>query len=89
MSSVDIDQADAFAAGAAALPRRLTLDDILEREQLEPCASSGMCPRLVHPGVRYCCGACGDGWEATPRYEAEHTETCDQRDRERRPGALR
>ncbi len=57
--------------------------------ELQPCDADGMCPRLVRKGVRYCCGACGDGWEATPRYEAEHSPSCDARDLERRPGALR
>ncbi len=54
---------------------------------LQPCASSGMCPRLVSGGSRYCCGPCGDGWEATPRYEPEHTGGCDARWAERRPDA--
>lgn len=55
---------------------------------LQPCHAAGMCPRLVSIGVRYCCGACGDGWEAVPRYEAEHTESCDARWAERQPSAV-
>lgn len=51
---------------------------------LQPCRAAGMCPRLVTAGVVYCCGPCGDGWEADPRHEAEHTETCDARWAERR-----
>ena len=56
-------------------------------EGLQPCHAAGMCPRLVTAGVRYCCGPCGDGWEATPRHEPEHTQACDARWTERRPAA--
>lgn len=51
----------------------------LTEASLKPCDAAGMCPRLVSAGVAYCCGPCGDGWEAAPRYEAEHTEACDAR----------
>lgn len=57
---------------------------VLNETALKPCDAAGMCPRLVTAGVAYCCGACGDGWEATPRYEADHTEACDARWAERR-----
>lgn len=58
--------------------------------ELEPCTASGMCPRLVSKGIRYCCGPCGDGWEATPRYEpAAHTDTCDARWAQRQPRKAR
>jgi hypothetical protein len=51
---------------------------------LQPCHAEGMCPRLVSRGTQYCCGPCGDGWEANPRYEPHaHTAACDARWAER------
>jgi hypothetical protein len=52
---------------------------------LHPCHAAGMCPRLVTSGSRYCCAACGDAWEATPRHEPHaHSEGCDARWAERK-----
>jgi hypothetical protein len=51
--------------------------------ELGPCEAAGMCPRLVSKGTKYCCSPCGDGWEATPRHEADHTRGCDTRWAER------
>lgn len=66
-----------------AIVERDPLAELFVPHGLEPCRSAGMCPRLVTVGVRYCCGPCGDGWEATPRYEPDHTEACDARWAER------
>lgn len=57
---------------------------VLNETALGPCKAAGMCPRLVTRGTAYCCTPCADGWEATPRYEAEHTEACETRWAERR-----
>ncbi len=51
--------------------------------ELVPCEAAGMCPRLVSKGIKYCCGPCGAGWEATPRFEPDHTGSCDTRWAER------
>jgi hypothetical protein len=55
----------------------------LTEASLKPCDAGGMCPRLVTFGVKFCCGPCANGWESTPRHEANHTEFCDQRWAER------
>lgn len=56
----------------------------LTEAALKPCQAAGMCPRLVSAGSYHCCAECAAGWEATPRYEGEHTAACDARWAERR-----